>query len=96
MVSGGLIREYEESRRVLLEQQAVIDSMPVKEGFGYENPVIPLPKPVASSSKKAPATAATSSVDRSKAVKEKEKVKAGSKAKRRKTPEYTSSEAESD
>ncbi|RSH91369.1 hypothetical protein EHS25_009668 [Saitozyma podzolica] len=37
----GLIREYEENRRMLIEQQEVIAKMPVKEGFGYDHPTLP-------------------------------------------------------
>lgn len=39
----GIIREYEENRRMLIEQQAVIANMPVKEGFGYDHPPLPVP-----------------------------------------------------
>jgi chromodomain-helicase-DNA-binding protein 1 len=40
-LAGGIIREYEENRRMLIEQQAVIATMPVKEGFGYDHPPMP-------------------------------------------------------
>lgn len=64
---GGLIREYEESCRVLKEQQEVIARMPVKEGYGFAQPPVP-PSP---------------------------SISAQAKPKRRKTPEYTDSEADS-
>ncbi len=79
--AGGLIREYEENRRMLIEQQAVIASMPVKEGFGYDHP--PLPVAIASSSK-------VRSVPMDSPA-----VSASGKGKRRKTPEFTDSEDES-
>ena len=81
----GIIREYEENRRMLIEQQAVLDSMPAKEGFGFDNPSMPLP--LASSSKLKASSPMTSTTS--------EKPRKG-KAKRHKTPEYTSSEDESD
>ena len=82
----GIIREYEENRRMLIEQQAVIDSMPAKEGYGFDNPSIPLPLASASKPKaSSPITSTTSEMAKSKG-----------KAKRHKTPDYTSSEAESD
>lgn len=34
LTAGGLIREYEENRRLLLEQEVAIQKLPVKEGFG--------------------------------------------------------------
>jgi chromodomain-helicase-DNA-binding protein 1 len=73
----GLIREYEENRRMLIEQQAVIANMPVKEGFGYDHPVIPATQ--AASFKHSSSTTSASN-------------KADPKGKRRKTPEYTDSE----
>jgi chromodomain-helicase-DNA-binding protein 1 len=33
----GLIREYEENRRALLEQNEAIAKMPPREGFGFES-----------------------------------------------------------
>lgn len=63
---------------MLIEQQAVIASMPVKEGFGYDHP--PLPFNV-SNSKGGSVTGGGSS-------------RGGDKGKRRKTPEYTDSEDE--
>ncbi|GMK59395.1 hypothetical protein CspeluHIS016_0800010, partial [Cutaneotrichosporon spelunceum] len=72
----GLIREYEENRRMLIEQQAVIASMPVKEGFGYDHP----PIPAASASASFKPSSATPSASKN------------DKGKRRKTPEYTDSE----
>ncbi|KAL7419150.1 ATP-dependent DNA helicase Hrp3 [Cryptotrichosporon argae] len=76
----GLIREYEENRRMLIEQNAVIAKMPVKEGFGYEHPA--LPTPVINSATPTSAKASTSN--------------GADKGKRRKTPEYTDSEDEED
>ncbi|WRT70120.1 uncharacterized protein IL334_007114 [Kwoniella shivajii] len=76
----GLIREYEENRRVLVEQQALIANMPTKEGFGFEHP--PLPTMVAGpSAKRSPSITASA--------------KDSGKGKRRKTPEYTDSDDES-
>ncbi|OCF38014.1 chromodomain-helicase-DNA-binding protein 1 [Kwoniella heveanensis BCC8398] len=73
----GLVREYEENRRMLVEQQAVIASLPTKEGFGFEHPSVPsLAGP---SGKASPAASA----------------KPDPKGKRRKTPEYTDSDNES-
>ncbi|KGB76774.2 chromodomain-helicase-DNA-binding protein 1 [Cryptococcus deuterogattii R265] len=77
----GIIREYEENRRILVEQQAMIASLPAKEGFGFEHP--PLPS-IAGPSKKPSPSVASSSKDRD-----------AGKGKRRKTPEYTDSEDES-
>jgi chromodomain-helicase-DNA-binding protein 1 len=86
----GIIREYEENRRMLIEQQAVIANMPVKEGFGYDHPAV-APAVVNSSSSggrgggsssKAAAAAAAAAAN------------AADKGKRRKTPEYTDSEEE--
>lgn len=82
----GLIREYEENRRMLIEQQAVIANMPVKEGYGYDHPPLPVAVVPAShsssSSSKAIASAAAAASSSS----------AKDKGKRRKTPEYTDSE----
>ena len=75
------MREYEENRRMLIEQQAVIASMPVKEGFGYEQPTLPVP---ASGPSRIKLDSPAISVEGK-----------PSKAKRRKTPEYTDSEEES-
>ena len=83
----GLIREYEEHRRVLLEQQAVLEKMPVKEGFGYDTPTIP---PALATSRKT-SSPAISLLEKDKSGKDDK-----GKAKRRKTPEYTDSEDESD
>ncbi|CAD6582432.1 MAG: hypothetical protein TREMPRED_003281 [Tremellales sp. Tagirdzhanova-0007] len=77
----GLIREYEENRRMLIEQQAVIASMPVKEGFGYDHPDLPVSAAGPSRSSLGSPIIGTEG-------------KAG-KGKRRKTPEYTDSEEES-
>ena len=78
--TGGLIREYEENRRMLIEQQAVIASMPVKEGFGYDYPALPVPAAGPSRIKvNSPAISLEGK---------------GGKPKRRKTPEYTDSEEE--
>ncbi|ORX35357.1 putative transcription regulator [Kockovaella imperatae] len=82
----GIIREYEENRRMLIEQQAVLDSMPPKEGFGFDNPSMPLP--LASSSKVKASSPMTSTTS--------DRPKGKGKAKRHKTPEYTSSEEDSD
>lgn len=79
--TGGLVREYEENRRMLIEQQAVIASMPVKMGFGFETP--PFPGAIAGPSR-AKLSSPAISLDS----------KPG-KPKRRKTPEYTDSEEES-
>jgi chromodomain-helicase-DNA-binding protein 1 len=68
----------------MAQQQALLASMPAKEGFGFEQPAFP----AASGSKSRSAAAAASSPAISNADK--------GKAKRRKTPEYTDSEAESD
>ncbi len=81
ILSGGLVREYEENRRMLIEQQAVIASMPVKEGFGYEHP--PLPGSAAGPSRSKHDSPAISVEGKP------------GKGKRRKTPEYTDSEEES-
>lgn len=67
----------------MAQQQALLASMPAKEGFGFEQPAFP-----AASSSKGRTAAAASSPAISNADK--------GKAKRRKTPEYTDSEAESD
>ncbi|KAK8853315.1 hypothetical protein IAR55_004019 [Kwoniella newhampshirensis] len=75
----GIIREYEENRRILVEQQALIASMPAKEGFGFEHP--PLPAIVAGPSSKASPSVTSNGKD--------------AKGKRRKTPEYTDSENDS-
>lgn len=77
----GLIREYEENRRMLIEQQAVIANMPVKEGFGYDHPPLP-PTVVPSFTKQSSLTPSASASATHK----------DSKGKRRKTPEYTDSE----
>ncbi|WWC72124.1 uncharacterized protein I206_106084 [Kwoniella pini CBS 10737] len=78
----GLIREYEENRRMLVEQQAVIANMPTKEGFGFEHP--PLPSlPSGPSGKASPAVSTATTA------------KDNGKGKRRKTPEYTDSDNES-
>ncbi|ORY35802.1 putative Chromodomain helicase [Naematelia encephala] len=83
----GLIREFEENRRMLIEQDAVLASMPPKEGFGYDNP--PLPVPAAAKIKLNSPAVSTASASASGA-------QAGAaKGKRRKTPEYTDSENES-
>lgn len=66
---------------MLIEQQEVIAAMPVKEGFGYDHPPLPVLGTPASSK---PQHAAPSSVSSS----------AKDKGKRRKTPEYTDSEDE--
>lgn len=79
----GLIREYEENRRMLIEQQAVIANMPVKEGFGYDHPPLPVAVAAPSSSSKAHHPAPSSVTSSAK-----------DKGKRRKTPEYTDSEDE--
>ncbi|EIW67175.1 hypothetical protein TREMEDRAFT_69728 [Tremella mesenterica DSM 1558] len=86
-----LIREYEENRRVMIEQQKLIEQMPVKEGFGYEQPVLQVRLPSMSSTPGAgPSKARTSAVvDDSLLASGKE-----GKAKRRKTPEFTDSEDE--
>ena len=89
LMAGGLIREYEENRRMLIEQKAVIASMPVKEGFGYEHP--PLPASAAGSSRsKLDSPTISIGKDISKDI-----AKDTGKGKRRKTPEYTDSEEES-
>jgi chromodomain-helicase-DNA-binding protein 1 len=86
----GLIREYEENRRMLIEQQAVIATMPVKEGFGYDHPTLPNASGSSSyrggggSKSSAAATAAAAAAAAA----------AADKSKRRKTPEYTDSEEE--
>ena len=36
---------------MMLEQQAMLENMPVKEGFGYDHPALPVPNATASSSK---------------------------------------------
>ncbi|KAK6909295.1 hypothetical protein I203_103312 [Kwoniella mangroviensis CBS 8507] len=76
----GLIREYEENRRMLVEQQAVIANMPTKEGFGFEHPPLP---PIAPGKASPAISAATSKAEQQ------------AKGKRRKTPEYTDSDNES-
>lgn len=81
----GLVREYEENRRALLAQNEMIAKMPPREGFGFE--AIPA---IASASKGA-AARLSPSVASSTAPKA-----GGAKGKRRKTPEYTDSEDESD
>lgn len=78
----GLIREYEENRRMLIEQQAVIANMPVKEGFGYDHPPLP-PTAAAPSYKQSSLTPSAGTNGTNKADKG---------PKRRKTPEYTDSE----
>ncbi|WVQ77477.1 hypothetical protein IAR50_007163 [Cryptococcus sp. DSM 104548] len=76
----GIIREYEENRRTLIEQQAVIANMPTKEGFGLDHHTT---HHIAGPSKKASPAIAGSSKH------------AAANAKRRKTPEYTDSEDDS-
>lgn len=76
-----MVREYEENRRMMIEQQAVLENMPAKEGFGYDPASLSLPS---ASSSKAKASSPLVSVTSEKG-----------KAKRRKTPEYTDSEEES-
>ena len=66
---------------MLIEQQAVIASMPVKEGFGYDHPDLPVSAAGPSRSSLGSPIIGTEG-------------KAG-KGKRRKTPEYTDSEEES-
>ncbi|WVQ84586.1 hypothetical protein IAT38_006740 [Cryptococcus sp. DSM 104549] len=78
----GIIREYEESRRILVEQQAVIASMPAKEGFGFEHPPLPNITSGPSAVRGSPSVPSTS----------KEAASSSAKGKRRKTPEYTDSE----
>jgi chromodomain-helicase-DNA-binding protein 1 len=73
----GLIREYEENRRALLEQNEAIAKMPPREGFGFE------PPPVVSSSSKGRISPSVASSHAQ---------KGSVKGKRRKTPEYTDSE----
>jgi chromodomain-helicase-DNA-binding protein 1 len=81
----GLIREYEENRRALLEQNEMIAKMPRREGFGFESHSHPALTGLASTSKAAarlsPSVASTSGPK-----------SAAGKGKRRKTPEYTDSE----
>jgi chromodomain-helicase-DNA-binding protein 1 len=84
------VREYEENRRQMLAQQEIISTMPVKEGFGYEDSPIPLPAASSSVSHRYRSTAADSpGVALVSAGPDK------GKAKRRKTPEYTDSDEES-
>ncbi|WWC91832.1 uncharacterized protein L201_006779 [Kwoniella dendrophila CBS 6074] len=78
----GLIREYEENRRMMVEQQAVIANMPKKEGFGFEHPPLPAIAP-GPSGKASPVASTAPSAKES---------KDNGKGKRRKTPEYTDSE----
>ncbi|WVN87533.1 uncharacterized protein L203_102716 [Cryptococcus depauperatus CBS 7841] len=75
----GIVREYEENRRMLVEQQQVIATMPAKEGFGFANSSL---STVTGSFKKSSPSVTSSSKDLSR-------------GKRRKTPEYTDSEDES-
>ena len=84
-VAGNLIREYEENRRALFEQQAVLATMPVKEGFGFESPSAAVGS---SSSKSGRVNSPLASITSDKCDK-------SGKGKRRKTPEYTDSEDES-
>lgn len=77
-----MVREYEENRRVMLEQQAVLENMPAKEGFGYDSPTLPTPALASTSKSKASSPLASSAAGKGK-------------GKRRKTPEYTDSEEES-
>jgi chromodomain-helicase-DNA-binding protein 1 len=88
MSTGGLIREFEENRRQDIEQQAIVSSMPVKAGFGYEqiqSPISAISKgKKKGSSADGPAAALVSAAGSEKA-----------KGKRRKTPEYTDSDDES-
>jgi chromodomain-helicase-DNA-binding protein 1 len=84
------VREYEENRRAFQEQNALIAKMPVREGFGFEQPILP----VAGSSKAAVAAARASPSVASTAAKN--GGGGSAKGKRRKTPEYTDSEDESE
>jgi chromodomain-helicase-DNA-binding protein 1 len=83
----GLIREYEENRRALLEQNELIAKMPVREGFGFETQTNPVIAGISSSSKHGAAARLSPSVASSSAPKN-----GAGKGKRRKTPEYTDSE----
>jgi len=65
----------------MIEQQAVIASMPGKEGFGYDHPALPI---LAGSSSKRPVPIPIDSP-----------ALGNGKGKRRKTPEFTDSEEES-
>lgn len=85
----GLIREYEENRRMLIEQQAVIANMPVKEGYGYDHPPLPVPVPTSSTSFRSSSSSKQSAAAAAAAA-----TAAADKGKRRKTPEYTDSEDE--
>jgi chromodomain-helicase-DNA-binding protein 1 len=80
----GLIREYEENKRSIAEQEALIAQMPVKEGFGFESPVLPVPAIKMSNvkGKNRPSSPVSDSKDK----------KSSSSKKRHKTPEFTSSE----
>lgn len=87
----GLVREYEENRRALIEQNALIAKMPVREGFGFEQPSLPVSAGAGPSRSQAGA-AKSPSVTSSVAPAPKS---SAAKAKRRKTPEYTDSEDDS-
>lgn len=63
----------------MIEQQNVLASMPVKEGFGFEHTPATTGTPASTSKAKAFSPVASTSA-------------AKGKAKRRKTPEYTDSE----
>lgn len=73
----GLIREYEENRRALLEQNEAIAKMPPREGFGFDNPAI---SSISAGGKARLSPSVASSAPKS------------GKGKRKKTPEYTDSE----
>lgn len=102
----GLVREYEENRRALIEQNALIAKMPVREGYGFEQPSSlsaikananaaagPSSSKMASAATQSPSVASSSAHHQhqrgSSAVKQQQ-------SKRRKTPEYTDSEGDSE
>ena len=79
---GGLVREYEQELVEAAFQKEALAAMPAKEGFGYDHPALPA-VPSSSKGRAAMSSPAISNTDKGK-------------AKRRKTPEYTDSEEDSD
>lgn len=90
----GLVREYEENRRALIEQNALIAKMPVREGFGFEQPSLPSSAGAGPSRSHAGATKSPSVTSSAAPLPKGSAAKAAA-AKRRKTPEYTDSEDDS-
>ena len=83
LTAGGLIREHEQELVEAAIQKEALAAMPAKEGFGYDHPSLPAAPSGPSRGRTAVSSPAISNTDKGK-------------AKRRKTPEYTDSEEDSD